>query len=273
MRNNEETDLPYPFKLFVCFNSSQSWIIIISGLMCILLSGCSDRYRYTSPVDRSDIPLRIKHVTGNVYTVEDYNYWQSNSLLYVHDDGILFFGSTWNSSIASSLIWKASTMGYGDFLAVIPMSHHLHQSGGIREFSNQDITVEMHERTARLLEQNWESMNNRMQNSFFTWRTTTIPEYETFRGDRRFLDDRVIVFHPGRAFSPDNIAVLFREERILYAGSILSADPHFQASDKDNIGDVLAYLESLPADLYIAGHGRPVYGKEIIALSREAYLK
>ncbi|MBL8020086.1 MAG: hypothetical protein JNM27_10520 [Leptospirales bacterium] len=229
----------------------------------IILGGCTFDTR--EPRDLDDAPARISHVRGNVYLVEDMNYWKTNSVFYLSDKGVIFINSGWSDKSAKQILWYAAAHSMLEFDAVIPVSYKLHHTGGLAAFSRERVPIWLSSKTQRLMRSKWESMQLDMQ-SFGSWKTRTMPESEKiFDGDLSLLDGAIQLFFPGPASSEDNLFVYFPNEKILYAG--------------DSISDPAYFLDPIPAEKYreslqkalgypfitvISGHGKPLRDRSFV---------
>lgn len=244
----------------------------IAGLLVLLLaSGLSclrPWIRDTAvPLDRNDLPVRVTQLRGALYVVEDFNYWKTNQVFYAHDDGIYFVDSGWTYKSARQIIWKAAASSFGDFRSVILTGFPLHRTGGLSTFRAQGIKVVAHRSTRGLLQKHWESMHQEMAASFDSWRKLPLPEPDgVFDQEARMLGGRIRVLHMPAAYTPDNSVVLFPEERVLYAGSLL-ADPLVLTdfADWSAYERVLDRIERLEFDTIVSGHGRAVRDRSLLA--------
>ncbi len=220
---------------------------------------------FLRPVDRSDMPIKVTKIRGNVYLVEDFNYWKTNSVFYAAPEGIIFIDATWNPKSASQLIWKAATFSTADFLAVIVTSYGLHHTGGLAQFRRDAIPIHMRRETIRLTREKWDSMQTEMS-SFGSWRAYPITDGDSyFEEKREYLGGRVVVFSLPAAHTPDNVAVYFPVERVLYAGSVV-ADPLYfdHAPDPEKYGRAYSALRNLNPEIVVSGHGKAVHPPMIL---------
>ena len=249
------------------FSAYVSRISTLLPLICLLLSVSGPYCRIpfserSGPVDRSDYPLKIKKVRGSVYLVEDGNYWQTNSVYYANNDQLLFFDATYLPKTAGRVIWKAMASGYGEFGLILVTSHHIHRTGGLLAFREQGIPIVSLLETDRLMRARWPDMLREMQ-SFQSWINPPRVEVDrafTFEiGEKKdLIKDKIQVIYPGHAWSKDNLAVYFVEERILYAGSLISDPLYFQREvSSEGMVRAMDELLKLDFDLVLCGHGSP----------------
>ena len=221
--------------------------------------------RSRGPIDSSDLPLKITHVRGPLHLAEDFNYWKTNSVFYAHPEGIVFIDAGWSEKTARQLLWKAAVKCDADYLGVIVTGFQLHRTGGLAAFAENDVKIYMHEKTPELLESRWSGMQREMAD-FGSWREgPRVGPHRVFDKKLSILDGSVIVLYPGPAQTPDNLAVLFPRERVLYGGSLVS-DPQYFMKDAnlDNFVQALDFLNQFDFDLVISGHGVALQKRDII---------
>lgn len=214
---------------------------------------------FLRPIDRSDMPIKVTKIKGHVYLVEDFNYWKTNSVFYAAPEGIVFIDATWNPKTASQVIWKAATFSTADFLAVIVTSYGLHHTGGLAQFRRDGIPVHMRRSTIKLAREKWDAMQTDMA-SFGSWRAYPITDGDSYFEERtEYLGGRVIVFSLPAAHTPDNVGVYFPEERVLYAGSVISDPIYFDHTpDPEKYGKAYSALREWKPEIVISGHGDPL---------------
>lgn len=212
-------------------------------------------------MDADHFPVQIKKLRGGLYLVEDTNYWKTNSVFYVAPEGVLFINGGWTSKSASQILWKAATLSYQDFIAVIPVSAGLHHTGGLWEFRKQRVPIFLTHDVSRQIASNWKPWNEKMQ-SFGSWKIQDPPQADDYlsmnhTGRLEMLGGKVILIFPGPTSSPDALAVYFPLEKVLYAGDMLADPPHFvqmQPGAKENVQK----LRGLDFDTIVSGHGEAV---------------
>lgn len=225
------------------------------------------------PVDRADLPLRIRHVTGGIYSVEDGNFWKTNSVFWIGENGVYFFDATYQPRTAEALLWKAMTLTHAEFRGLILTSRHQHHAGGAQAFVDEGIPVLIQRTGAARFEEDWIQANQWLSQSFLHWDRTPLPK---LRGviDKEFELEKgnIRVIFPGEGWSDDNLVVLFKEERMLYGGSLVAYPPLFTAKvDAIKALRALNAVEKLPFDKVISGHGTVVQGRDIFRKLHEYY--
>ena len=218
------------------------------------------------PRDRSDLAIKITEVKGNVYLVEDFNYWKTNTVFYAHPKGTLFFNSTWTEKGAARVLWKAAAISESEYAGVFLSSYGLHHSGGLGEFRRQAVRVFMFKKTYAYMLDKWEPMQADMQKSFSSWVPEKITEPDGLIGqEAKMVDGAVQLYFPGHAHTLDNLVVFFPEEKILYAGSLLSSPMYFmREANRRDYGKVLRRLKRFQPEIIISGHGKAIRGPEFL---------
>lgn len=240
-----------------------------------LLSGCHpvDRVDPVLPADRADLPLRIERVRGRVYSVEDGNFWKTNSAFWIGEDSVYFFDATWTPASGSALLWKAMTLTMAEFRGLVLTSRHLHHAGGAKAFEEEGIPVLIQQAGGDRLERDWKAANEAMSASFQHWRRAPAPVLRGAIDQELTLEGgRIRVFYPGPGWSEENLVVLFPEERLLYGGSLVAWPPLFTSKvDPARVLAALNRVERLPFDRVISGHGEVIQGREIFERLRTFY--
>ena len=213
------------------------------------------------PVDADHFPVQISKLRGGLYLVEDTNYWKTNSVFYVAPEGVLFINGGWTSKSAAQILWKAATLSYQEFIAVIPVSGGLHHTGGLWEFRKQRVPIFLTRDGSRQIAANWNPWNEKMR-SFGSWKIRDAPQADDYlsmneTGRMEMLGGKVVLIFPGPTSSPDALAVYFPQEKILYAGDMLADPPHFVQPQQGAMQNINK-LQSLNFDTIISGHGQAV---------------
>jgi len=246
-------------RFVVCF-------VVCSAACFASFAACRAAYETAEgPIDRFDLPLKITKLSKHLFLIEDFNYWKSNYVFYAHPRGIVFLDAGWTPSSARRLIWKALIKSEAEFMAVVPTGFQIHRTGGLPAFQKRNIRIYLQEKTARILELYWDAMQRNMKRDFGSWRVFPgiIPD-GIFKKKLKLLGGKIHILYPGDAHSPGNVVAYFPEEKILYAGSLLS-DPLF-FTGKINcraFSHALAQLKQFPFTRIISGHGKPIRGPNL----------
>lgn len=240
----------------------------------IILSSC--KFDVREPRDLDDAPVDVSQIRGNVFLVEDTNYWRTNSVLYLSETGVVFINAGWSEKSAKQVLWFASARSMLEFDAVVPVSYKLHHTGGLGAFTRERVPILLSSRTQKLMREKWESMQNEMT-SFGSWKKKPLPESEKlFENEQSLLKGAIQIFFPGPGSTEDNLFVYFPNEKILYAGDAISEPAYFL--DPIASTDYIRSLEkalAYPFETVVSGHGKALRDRafvldRIAALRREA---
>ena len=227
------------------------------------------------PADRIDLPLRIEHIKGGVYSVEDGNFWKTNSVFWIGDDDVYFFDATWQPASANLLLFEVMSLTTLDFRGLILTSAHQSRAGGAQSFVLDRIPVLIQQNAVSDFEKNWLAANDQLSESFLSWRRTPLPDLKAAIDKKLTLaDGKIEVIYPGEGWSADNLVVLFRDERLLYGGSLVAYPPLFTATvDRRKVLQALKIVEALPFDRVISGHGKVIQDRSIFKKLKQYYTK
>jgi len=235
----------------------------VIAAMIILLSGC--RFDLQEPRDSNDAPLAISKIRGNLYLVEDSNYWKTNHVFYVTPNGAVFINSGWTGKSANQVLWKAATLTYAEFTAVVPTGYRLHYAGGLAFFRRERVPIYVSAKTQKLIRARWDAMQEDMS-SFGTWHRESAPDPDhVFDDEISFLEGAINIFHPGPASSEDNLLAYFPKERVLYGGDMISDPAYFlDQIPAESYKRALMRALALPFDIVISGHGKAIQDRDFV---------
>lgn len=232
------------------------------------IQNCSLAFLNTNkPRDRNDLPIRITHIRGSVYLVEDFNYIKTSSVVFVNKEGIVFFDSGWTYKSARQIIWQASQISQSDFIAIVPTSFDLNRTGGLSTFKATRIKILMQKNTPKLLYRHWTHEQKKMKSRFGTWR---VLEYQSpdalFDASFEFFKGKIQLFHFGPGTTPDNVVVYFRDEKLVYAGNLLSVRiPSKSYLNKKGYRENIKHIQKLDFKDIIDGRSGKLYSKDQIS--------
>lgn len=232
-------------------------IILLFNISCLFPGKFSVN---EGPIDRSDLPLKISHIRGSIYLVQDFNYWNTNSVFFAGKEGIVFFDAGWTEKSARQVIWKAATKSSADYIGVVITSYPLYRTGGLSAFKQMGIKIYTHEKTPQLISKRWFKMQWEMKRSFNTWRyTAPVRPDGTFEKELSILGGKIRVYYPGPGYTIDNQLVYFPQEKVLYAGSLLFPPLIFHKKvNHEQYAKALKALKKFDFSLLILGHGEPI---------------
>lgn len=235
----------------------------------ILISGCSPGFLETSkPRDRNDLPVKITNIRGSVYIIKDYNYYENIALVYASDEGIVFFDSGWTYKSARQIVWRGSLLNKSDFIAVVPTSFLLNKTGGLSTFQATRIKILMQRNTPKLLFRYWNDEQNVMEKTFGTWRRLNYQNPDAlFDREFTFFNGKIRLFYFGPGATADNVVVYFRDEKLVYAGNLLTNKPVLNKySSIKGFYNNLEEINKLDFTHFIDGHSGILHEKKTIHL-------
>jgi metallo-beta-lactamase class B len=173
----------------------------------------------------------------------------ANGLLVELDESVLMVDSGWSSAAAERVMAFAQSQLGKPVQHVVVTHSHVDRSGGLEAVATRLLTVTMLDGTAARLprasgQERWKTFGNR----------TTVGSGK----------NRVELFFPGGAHSPDNIVAWVPREKVLFAGCLLKDE---DAEDLGNLADAQlgtwsAALKRIrsrypSAKIVVPGHGDP----------------
>jgi hypothetical protein len=258
-------------------------------LMIFIVSispGCRSSDNDLKPYDRTDMPVKISHLRGHLYLVEDYNFRKTNTLFWVSEKGGFFINATYQYKTAKRVEWKAASLTMEDFHGMILTGPGLHYSGGAAFFYDRHVRIFSHPLTKAVLESQWDTMNTDFKSEFSQWDTARPFQTELldFRSSENttestktdscsgscndkypkissFMDGEILAIDPGLDDMPGSLIVYFPSEKVLFGGDIISGEyPEIPlTSESKQRQSLRKYIRSLHPDMIISGHGRAVY--------------
>lgn len=243
------------------------YFFVIFVLMTHLHTSCAlTDQTPVGPQDRSDLTGSLVHVKGGVYVYRDFNYWQTNSVVYIGDDGIVFIDAPWNRYIADRIIRKVSSISPNEFRALIITDYRPHRSGGIIAFSEKDVPILYHTGALSAIIRNWDNKQARYRREFDSWIDEDAKKPDALLGGKTdFLKGKVQVLYIGDGFVSGGLVIYFPDEKVVFAGSAIS-DPlsFYDEMNPQKYIPLMNNILKLNIDLVIPGHGSAIENINII---------
>jgi hypothetical protein len=104
--------------------------------------------------------IKLWHLTGAVYVVEDSNYSSENSLVYIGERGVTVIGATWTTETAKLLADDIRTVTKNPIIEVINTNYHPDRCGGNAYWKSIGCTLHSTQMTYDLLKTDWASVVN-----------------------------------------------------------------------------------------------------------------
>lgn len=243
-------------------------------LSILFINFCKSNFNYQIPIDSNSEKIKITQIETNtknqIFLIEDFNYWKTNSLFLITPKNVYFFSSGWTNKSAQQILWKAKTQTLLPFKALILISPSLDFSGGIFEFiESEEISVYVQKEGHNHLVQNWHFWNNQMKKKFLSWKEVLeIPPFSGIIENKFTIEENIFLFYPGKILEPGNLVLYFSEEEILYAGNLLF-DPEEVKLSIDNYDlhkwiNLLTELNKFKIKLVVSGKGTAIHSKSLI---------
>jgi metallo-beta-lactamase class B len=212
--------------------------------------------------------LKLVHLRGNVYVVEDSYYSQENSAVYIGEEYVTVVGATWTPETAKRLADEIAKITKKPIREVIDTNYHPDRAGGNAYFRQIGARIVSTRMTYELLRSQGDAVAASTHKAIpaYTVPPLVLPD-TIYDGSFDLQSGRVKGLYLGPSHTPDGIFVYFPEEKILYGNCIL----------KENLGNLdYANLDEYPKTLLklqqlqlgyttiIAGHWSPVHGPELV---------
>lgn len=241
--------------------------------LCLLCSAAA-----ALPAADLEYNLRVSEIAPDTYVVTDRDYFWSNTLVARMPDGtVLLVSSPYENLGAATLLnWVRSELKPEKIVAV-NTHFHLDGTGGNFVFREQGVetyasglTIELQRtQSEAMIEDSLQYYENdalrqRVQDS------ETTPAEHSFDLDEGKLFDfggeKVDLYFPGHAHSPDNLVVWFPKRHILFGGCIIKPGDslgYLRDADVAGWGAAARKLELYAAEIVVPGHGQ-VGGPELL---------
>ncbi len=228
---------------------------------------CKSNENFQIPKDSNSEIVKIYPYSDNLYIIEDYNYWKTNSLLYKSKEYIYFFSTGWSKKSARQILWKAKTyiLPFKGIYIIAPQMEFIN---GLGEFIEEEIPVFIHKEAYSYLINNWKVEQLKYTKTFSTWEFNEMPLFTEITDNINFIEDQIWIFYPGKILIPGNLIVYFPKEKVIYGGNLLISPGEFQIHqfniDKKRYIDFIHKIQKLDIETIIAGKGKAVHSKEIL---------
>jgi metallo-beta-lactamase class B len=212
--------------------------------------------------------LKLVHLRGNVYVVEDSYYSQENSAVYIGEEYVTVVGATWTPETAKLLADEIAKITKKPIREVIDTNYHPDRAGGNGYFRQIGARIVSTRMTYELLRSQGDAVAAATHKVIPAYTVPPLVLPDTIYDENFDLQSgRVKGLYLGPSHTPDGIFVYFPEEKVLYGNCIL----------KENLGNLdYANLDEYPKTLLklqqlqlgyttiIAGHWSPVHGPELV---------
>ena len=242
------------------------------------LAGCAHAVLSDGPTEVAP-DRRVTRLAARAWIVRHAEPFPANSLLVEMDDGTLVLcGSPYTAEATRALLgWARKAFGTRPIVAI---NTHFHPDalGGNEALIEAGGRVYGSELTARLLAERGEAVRalliafaEKRPGGAGAFRTARwLPATSTFRAvdglELAFGGERLEVFYPGPAHSPDNVVVWFPERHLLFGGCMILAGERLgntADADLERWPEAIEQLRRFDAALVVPGHGDR-FGPELL---------
>ena len=218
------------------------------------------------PAISQESQLRLSHLEGRLYLIEDNFFFSENSAAFVGDKHVTIIGATWTPQTARLLSQAVAQVTNKPIKEVINTNYHPDRAGGNTFFKSLGARIISTRMTSELMSSEWASIVHYTQKAFpdYPALPLCLPD-TTFDGDFNLQDGKVKALYFGPSHTPDGIFVYFPEEKVLYGGCILKEKlGNLDFANIEEYPKTLRKLRALEIKTVIAGHYSAIHGPELI---------
>lgn len=210
--------------------------------------------------------VTLTHYKGALYIVEDKEYVQENSMVYIGDDSITIIGSTWTPQTAQSLEKEIRKFSSLPIKEVINTNYHTDRAGGNAYWKKRGARIVSTQKTYDLQKNQWGSVVDFTRQGFqdYPKLEKSLPD-QVHPGDFTLQNGNVRALYLGPAHTEDGIFVYFPTERVLYGNCILKEKlGNLSFANRAQYPKTLKKLKNLvdsgelPVESIIGGHDKPI---------------
>ncbi|MHC8346686.1 SFH-related subclass B2 metallo-beta-lactamase [Pseudomonas sp. RT6P73] len=216
--------------------------------------------------------VSLVHFKGPLYIVEDKEYEQENSMVYIGKEDITIIGATWTPVTAETLEKEIRKVSALPIKEVINTNYHTDRAGGNAHWKKLGASIVSTQMTDDLEKSQWDSIVDFTSQGYAQYPKldVSLPD-KVFPGDFELQNGNVRALYLGKAHTEDGIFVYFPAERVLYGNCILKENlGNMRFANREDYPKTLKKLKGLidqgelKVDSIIAGHASPVHGVELI---------
>lgn len=221
------------------------------------------------PVYADSPRVSLRHLTGAVYVVEDFEYAKTNSVVYIGPKAVTVIGATWSPATAKILAGAIRKITNEPIREVVNNDYNPEYVGGNAYWKSIGAKIISTKLTYDLLKTDWTSAGDLIRKYYPDYpHVPLVLPTKTHAGSFSLQGGRIKALYLGPSHTPDDIFVYFPREKVLYAGGILKE--HLGNMAFANVGKyetTLHKLQQLHLDIVtvISGHWSAVHGSELIS--------
>lgn len=235
-------------------------------LLAFTASACSSLT--TSEIEYIGNELKVEMIKRNAYVITDTAFYNSRVLIVKLGDGtVVITSSPFENESSKKLIkWVKSSL---EPKKIVAINTHFHRdgSGGNEVYINEGAEVWSSELTKKMVKEKIgkpkdvsfykdDKIKNRILKSDLKVANNTFKNKDgkVFN----FSGDKVEVFFPGHAHSPDNVVVYFHKEKILFGGCMIKPKSlgYLGVADIATWPKAAMKLKRFDFDIIVPGHAK-----------------
>jgi metallo-beta-lactamase class B len=221
-----------------------------------------------APARAEEPRVRMIHLTGPLYIVEDPFYAAENSMVYVGPATVTVIGATWTPDTAKQLAGEIRKVTDKPVRHVVNTNYHPDRAGGNAHWREIGVTIVSTRHTRDLMARDWSSI--------VEWTRSAIPSFpdvplvlptDVRDGDFELESGAIKALYLGESHTPDGIVVWFPREKVLYGGCIVKEQlGNLTFANVAEYPVTLERLKRLELEIQtiIAGHYSPVHGPDLL---------
>lgn len=225
-----------------------------------------------SIADELSPQLKVEQLIPHVFIVTHVYPWPANSMIVeMKNSDLVIVDTPWTpEAMKQVLVWAEHKFGKRKMVA-INTHYHTDRLGGNQALLEQKVPIYGSDLTLKLLRKNHQKERDTLVHAAQSKDPAAARVFEVLKLEAptqsflardglrlNFGSEKVDVFYPGSAHSPDNVVVYFEEKRVLFGGCMIVAGDRFgnlADADLKNWGSSLKALERFKFEWLIPGHG------------------
>lgn len=220
---------------------------------------------FCSDAKSSPSKIKITHLQGPLYIVED-NYWmKENSVFFVGEKGITLISASWTPATAEAIASEIKRVSKKPIQYVVDTHFHVDRAGGNAYFRKIGAKIISTVMTKELMAANWERLIKASKKSWpgFPDVPLVLPDI-TFENKYVLENGQIELLYLGPSHTKDGIVAYFPKEQILDADCILKEKlGNLDSADLKEYPKTIAKMRKLAVKTIIAGHWSPIHGPEL----------
>ncbi len=210
--------------------------------------------------------VKISHLDGPLYLIEDEYFVKENSVFYVGSEAITIISASWTPAVAEEIVSNIKKISSKPIKYVVDTHYHADRSGGNAYYKSLGATIISTALTKELLKGTWANHLESLKKSWpsFPNIPLVLPDI-TF--DKKYVleNGEIELLYFGPAHTKDGIVAYFPKQKILFGDCILKEQlGNLDSADLTEYPKTISKMKDLPIKTIIAGHWSPIHGPELI---------